>query len=656
MARQTQTARTNIYVGSENLKEEVGPPPRDEISNHHLGEELRLVGGLTERAIYTEDERCRTASIARRLVESSRGISGRPADGIDAFMREYDLTTEEGVILLCLAEALLRIPDQETADAFLADKLAGGDWRRHLGQADSVFVNASTWGLLLCGRVMKLKQRVGGDPLASISRLVARSGEAVVRRAVRKAVELLSEQFVMGRDVAGAIERSKVYQKKGYRISYDTLGEEAVSSGDAKTYFDRYMAALEAIGEDIGAFTKPYADALMERPSVSVKLSALHNKFVPGNEDQLIEELVPRVLELARAGRAFGLPITLDAEEQDRLDTTLQVFGAVFAAPELAHWNGLGIAVQAYSKRAIPVLRWLRKLALMHGKRIPLRLVKGAYWDNEIKWAQEQGLADYPVFTRKLHTDVSYLASMRFLFSDVSVFYPQIATHNAHSIAAAMTAAGHSDFEFQRLHGMGEAVYDSVLGNDGLGRSCRIYAPVGAHDVLLSYLVRRLLENGANTSFVNRLADRDAPISDMVMDPVARLEQEREQQTPVKMLVRPRDVFWPDRKNSIGVSFADPKARADLATDLQSAIAQEYEVGPIVSGKPQLDGERATWLLCPHNRDQRLGSVRPATLDDVEATLDAASKAAPEWDRLGGTERGKMLQLAADILSVIAHS
>lgn len=649
MATRTETARTSIFAGSETLVEDLGPPSRDEISSHHLGDEPRLVGGLTERAVYTEDERRRTASIARRLVENSRGAGGRPADGIDAFMREYDLTTEEGVILLCLAEALLRIPDQETADAFLADKLAGGDWRRHLGQADSVFVNASTWGLLLSGRVMKLKQRVGEDPLASISRLVARSGEGVVRRAVRKAVEVLSQQFVMGRDIAGAIDRVKTYAGKGYRVSYDMLGEEAVSSRDAKIYFDRYMAALEAIGEDTGAFTMPFADALMERPSVSVKLSTLHTKFAPGNESQLMDELVPRVLELARAGRAFGLPITFDAEEQDRLDTTLQIFGAVFADPELAHWNGLGIAVQAYSKRAIPTLRWLRKLALLHGKRLPVRLVKGAYWDNEIKWAQEQGLADYPVFTRKLHTDVSYLACMRFLFSDISVFYPQIATHNAHSVAAAMTAAGNLDFEYQRLHGMGEAIFDSVLGTEGLGRPCRIYAPVGSHDVLLSYLVRRLLENGANTSFVNRLADRDAPISQMVMDPVARLEQEREQQTPVKMLVRPRDVFWPDRKNATGVSFADPKTRADLVAGLEGAIADEHQVGPIISGKTHLEGARTTWMLCPHNRDQRLGSVRAANLDDVETALAAATNAASEWNRLGGTERAKMLHLAADL-------
>lgn len=650
MASQTQPAQTTVFVGETVPSEDVGPPPRDEISSHHLVDEMRLVGGLTERAIYTEDERRRTAAIARRLVENSRGAAGRSADGIDAFMREYDLTTEEGVILLCLAEALLRIPDTETADAFLADKLASGNWRSHLGQADSVFVNASTWGLLLSGRVMKLKQRVGDDPLASLSRLVARSGEGVVRRAVRKAVELLSDQFVMGRDIDGAIARAKAYQNKGYRISFDMLGEEAVSSRDAATYFDRYMTAVESIGEDAGPFTMSFADALMERPSLSVKLSALHSKFTPGNEDQLTAELVPRVLDIARAGRAFGLPITLDAEEQDRLDPTLQVFASVFADPELAHWNGLGIAVQAYSKRAIPVLRWLRKLAQAEGKRIPVRLVKGAYWDNEIKWAQEQGLADYPVFTRKLHTDVSYLAAMRFLFADASAFFPQIATHNAHSIAAAMTAAGHADFEYQRLHGMGEAMYNSVLGNDGLGRACRVYAPVGEHEVLLSYLVRRLLENGANTSFVNRLADREAPLSDVVMDPVARLEQERESQTPVKMLVRPRDVFWPDRKNSTGVSFADPKTRADLHAALEAAIEHEFEVGPIVSGKTCLDtGTRTRWMHCPHNRGERLGSVCSAKSDDIAASLKAASKAAQDWDRFGATERAKILQLASDI-------
>ena len=624
-------------------------PSRGEISSHHLKDETRLVGGLNERAVYTEDERRRTASVARRLVESSRGVGGKSSGGIDAFMREYGLSTDEGVILLCLAEALLRIPDQETADAFLADKLAGGDWQSHLGHSDSLFVNASTWGLLLSGRVMKLKQQIGEDPLAAISRLVTRSGEAVVRRAVRKAVELLSEQFVMGRDIEDAIERTKAFQSKGYRVSFDMLGEEAVSVCDAENYFARYVTALQAIGDATGPFDMPFADALLSRPSISVKLSALHPRFAPGQEERLSVELVPKVLELARTARGLGLAVTLDAEEQDRLDVTLDVFAAVFADPELAHWNGLGLAVQAYSKRAIPVLRWLRKLAFQHGKRIPVRLVKGAYWDSEIKAAQEQGLSDYPVFTRKLHTDVSYLACMRFLFADVSVFYPQIATHNAHSVAAAMTAAGNTDFEYQRLHGMGDALFDSVLGNDGLGRPCRIYAPVGAHDVLLSYLVRRLLENGANTSFVNRLADLESPISQMVMDPVERLEKEREDQTPVKMLVRPRDIFWPDRKNSTGVSFADPKIRGELLADLEAAISSEHDVGPIVSGKMQLEGLRSSWLLCPHDRSQRLGAVKTAGTDEIEAAIVSAEKAALAWDQVGGTERSKILQLAADL-------
>lgn len=649
MARETGQARVSVFAGEDVLEDTAGLPPRDEISRYHLSDETRLVGGLTERAIYTEDERRRTAAITRRLIEHSRGDGAASAGGIDAFMREYGLSTEEGVILLCLAEALLRIPDQDTADAFLADKLSGGDWRRHLGASDSMFVNASTWGLMLSGRVMQLKQRVGEDPPAAMARLVARSGEGVVRRAVRKAVALLSDQFVMGRDIAAAIARAKAFEGKGYRLTYDMLGEEAVSVGGAELYFARYMSAIESIGEDAGAFTMPFADALLARPSLSVKLSSLHSRFRPGNEAQLRDELAPKLLELTRAARAFGLPVTLDAEEQDRLDATLEMFATVFADPELAHWNGLGLAVQAYSKRAIPVLRWLRKLALQHGKRIPVRLVKGAYWDNEIKWAQEQGLTDYPVFTRKLHTDASYLACMRFLFSDSHVFYPQIATHNAHNIAAAMTAAGNTDFEFQRLHGMGHGIYSALVGSENLAPACRIYAPVGAHDVLLSYLVRRLLENGANTSFVNRLADMDAPISQMVEDPVARLEEERAGHIQIKALVKPRDVFWPDRKNATGVSFADPVARDTLVGELNTALNDEFDVGSIISGKMP-DGElHSSWMTCPHNRDQRLGSVKSANLDHVEAAVVAAANAAYDWRRLSGTERSKVLQLTADL-------
>lgn len=649
MAHQTRQVRTSIYASDDVAVTEAGLPPRDEISRYFLMDESALVGGLTERAVYSEDQRRRTAAIGRHLVEYSRTVSSKSESGIDAFMREYGLTTDEGVILLCLAEALLRIPDQETADAFLADKLTGGNWRRHLGASDSLFVNASTWGLMLSGRVLKLRHGIDEDPPATIARLVARSGEAMVSRAVRKAVALLSEQFVLGRDIEAAITRGKSFEAQGYRLSYDMLGEEALSDRHGAEYFARYMTAVEAVGEAAGPFALPFADALMARPSISIKLSALHAKFLPGCEQQLHEELKPRLVELAKAAMAFGLPLTFDAEEQDRLDVTLEMFASVFTDPAFAHWNGLGLAVQAYSKRSIPVLRWLRKLALQYGKRIPVRLVKGAYWDFEIKAAQEQGLADYPVFTRKLHTDVSYLACMRFLFENGTLFYPQIATHNALNIATALTAAGTAEFEFQRLHGMGDGVYKAVTAAKEGALPCRIYAPVGAHDVLLSYLVRRLLENGANTSFVNRLSHSELSLAEMVEDPVERLERERASQTAVKALVKPRDVYWPDRKNSSGESYADPVVRDHVMSGITAELDTQFEIGPLCAAESKADVDREQILLCPHDRTERLGTVHLSGVADLQAVSNVAVKAGPEWDRLGGIERGKLLQLTADL-------
>ena len=501
-------------------------PPRDEIAAHHLIDETRLLDRLLERAVFSEDERRRSADIARRLVHSARASQDKHA-GVDAFMREYGLSSEEGVILMCIAEALLRIPDSETADELIAEKIAGGDWQRHLGHSDSLFVNASTWALLLTGRVVKLKSARGSNPIDAIKRLVARSGEPVIRQAVRQAVKVLGDQFVLGRTIKDALVRAQDYEDKGYLFSYDMLGEGARTQTDADAYFERYMTAIDAIGNAAGPFATMHVDALYRRPGLSVKLSALHPRFEPGKEHRLDEELTPRLLSLARAARSRGLSLTIDAEEQDRLDPALHHFAAAFTDPALDGWNGLGLAVQAYGKRAVPALRWLRRLAERTGKRIPVRLVKGAYWDSEIKWAQERALADYPVFTRKLNTDVSYLACVRLLLSDPKAFYPQFATHNAHALAATHVAGGPAVFEFQRLHGMGEAIYEGIIGEGGIGRPCRIYAPVGEHEELLAYLVRRLLENGANTSFVNRLADDEAPVADIIRDPVETAERER---------------------------------------------------------------------------------------------------------------------------------
>ena len=626
-------------------------PPRDEIAAFHLADEHRLVGGLIERAVYTSDERARIAQLARRLALAAR--DGRRAKGgVDAFMHEYGLTNDEGITLMCLAEALLRIPDVETIDALIAEKIGEGKWREHLGASPSTFVNASTWGLMLTGKVVKLKDARGGDPASLVKRMVARSGEPVIRQALRHAMKMMADQFVLGRTIEEALSRAASYEARGYRISYDMLGEEALTRAAADGYFDSYMSAIEAIGRRAGALDSRHRDALMARPGLSVKLSAIHPRFEPGKEQLLRAQLLPRIVELAKLVRDKGLTLTIDAEEQSRLDLTLGLFGEAFEDPALAHWEGFGLAVQAYSKRAIPALSWLKKLALRNGRRIPIRLVKGAYWDSEIKWAQQQGLADYPVFTRKLYTDVSYLAAMRMLLSDNNAFYPQFASHNAHTVASGLIAAGAMPFEFQRLHGMGGALYDEIVDQGKLNRPCRIYAPVGAHEELLAYLIRRLLENGANTSFVNRLANDAAPLAEIIRDPVetAELQRQSGQSLMAPALPLPPDIYLPQRKNAEALALEQPGVRAVLLAGIERELGQSFAVGPIVNGEQFAGGDEAALVRCPHDRRQRIGTVRAAGDDHIEAALAGAAAAAHRWDQLGGPARAEILERAAHMM------
>jgi RHH-type proline utilization regulon transcriptional repressor/proline dehydrogenase/delta 1-pyrroline-5-carboxylate dehydrogenase len=630
------------------MPEESPLPSRDEIAASFLADEDRLIAELRRSAAAPAQERARVAELAARLVTAARANRHRHG-GVDAFMHEYGLTSEEGIILMCLAEALLRIPDADTADALIAEKIGEGRWEKHLGASDSWFVNASTFGLMLTGRVVRLGEDKGTGPAATLKRLIARSGEPIIRQAVRQAMRILGDNFVLGRTIEKALDRAEEYEAQGYRFSFDMLGERAKTAADAERYLDRYRSAIEAIGKRAGP---PPADGagLMARPSISVKLSAIHPRFDPGKETVLHAELLPRVVELAAAARMRGLGLTIDAEEQDRLDMTLGLFGAAFRDEKLEGWPGLGLAVQGYGKRALPVLRWLAALAVDAGRQIPVRLVKGAYWDSEIKWAQERGLADYPVFTRKAHTDVSYLAAMRLLLANGRAFFPQFATHNAHTIAAVYEAAGDAPFEFQRLHGMGEALYVEVVGEGRLlgggGRPCRIYAPVGPHEDLVAYLVRRLLENGANTSFVNRLADEAAPVEEMVRDPHEMVELER--QRKVRRLPRPPDIYLPARRNSAGLALTEPSVRAPLVREIEGELARPIAACPIVSGRERTGGA-AEPVLSPHDHRIEVGTVRWAEAGDVEAALAAAQRAAGEWDRLGGPARAAILDKAADL-------
>jgi RHH-type proline utilization regulon transcriptional repressor/proline dehydrogenase/delta 1-pyrroline-5-carboxylate dehydrogenase len=606
--------------------------------------------GFLERAAFTDGERTRVAALATRLVEAVRANRDKHG-GVDAFMHEYGLSSEEGVILMCLAEALLRIPDADTADKLIAEKIGSGQWEKHLGRSDSLFVNASTFGLMLTGKVVRLGRDRGSGPGAVLKRLVSRSGEPVIRQALRRAMRVLGDSFVLGRTIEEALARAAPLEAKGYRFSFDMLGERARTETDAERYFGRYMAAIDAVGR-----AHPTASALLPhelpaRPSISVKLSALHPRFDPGKDARLAAELEPRLVELAVAARERGVGVTVDAEEQDRLETTLDLFAAAFRAPALAGWPGLGLAVQAYGKRAMPVLRWLRRLAADEHKAIPVRLVKGAYWDSEIKWAQERGLSDYPVLTRKSHTDVSWLACMRLLISEPEAFIPQLATHNALSVAAACVAARSTrDLELQRLHGMGEALYEEVVEADGRpGAACRIYAPVGPHEDLVAYLVRRLLENGANTSFVHRLADEAAPIADIIRDPVATTEVELAGDAPLRRLPRPADIYQPERRNSAGLALDQPEVREALLADIGRALESPLAAVPLIDGEAEAAAGDGAAVLSPHDRHQRIGTAHAADADEIERAIAGAEQAAHAWDRLGGPARAAILEAAADL-------
>jgi RHH-type proline utilization regulon transcriptional repressor/proline dehydrogenase/delta 1-pyrroline-5-carboxylate dehydrogenase len=547
------------------------------------------------------------ALVARAMAEqfvTALRATHRP-NGVEALMREYALSSTEGIALMCLAEAVLRIPDSETRDALIRDKLGGGDWRAHLGRSPSLFANAATWGLMISGRLLDAAPQAA---LAQASvNVLSRGGEPLIRKAVDLAMRLLGERFVLGRTIGEALARAATMEAKGFKYSYDMLGEAALTRDDAARYFASYEAAISAIG----AAAK--GDALYERPGISVKLSALHPRYTRAQRGRVLAELQPRLIRLATLARAQNIGLNIDAEEADRLDLSLDLLEALCLHPSLVGWDGLGFVVQAYQKRAPFVIDHIIALARRSGHRLMLRLVKGAYWDAEIKRGQGEGV-DFPVFTRKAHTDVSYLACARKLLAAGGSVYPQFATHNALTIAsaAAMAEDYPSQYEFQCLHGMGEALYEAARPN--LSAPCRIYAPVGTHETLLAYLVRRLLENGANTSFVNRLGDVSAPLEELLADPVAQVSAREPIGGAHDKIAPPTKLFAPARENSRGFDFSDEQALRNLAEELTLA-------------PPPF-------------------AVPAATADDIEQALRDAERL-PSWPV---QERRAALQKAADLL------
>jgi RHH-type proline utilization regulon transcriptional repressor/proline dehydrogenase/delta 1-pyrroline-5-carboxylate dehydrogenase len=617
------------------------PPPeplRATLRAAYRMDETAAVERILDAAAMSADAVARIGQRAHGLVaEARRRRLGK--GGIDALLHEYALSTPEGVALMCLAEALLRIPDAATVDRLIRDKLAPPDWASHLGRSDSVLVNASTWALMLTGRLMS-NAPGEGDLAAALRRLLARSGEPVVRQAVTAAMRILARQFVMGRTIEEALDRARAAERGGYRHSFDMLGEAARTMADAGRYFRSYEAAIAAIGASVAGRD------VFAAPGISVKLSALHPRYEEAQRGRMLRELLPALKALALRASGAGIGFTVDAEEAERLDQSLDLIAALAVDPDLAGWNGLGLAVQAYQKRALPLLDWLAALARRSDRRLMLRLVKGAYWDSEIKRSQERGLEGYPVFTRKLATDVSYLACVKRLIAAPDAFFPQFATHNAHTLAAVLELAGErGDYEFQRLHGMGEALYEQVVGTDRLGRPCRVYAPVGSHEDLLAYLVRRLLENGANTSFVNRLVDEKSEISEIVADPIARLAALSAKPHP--RIPLPRDLYGAERRNARGLDLSDPARLERLAQEMSQAPAP-WRAAPIIGGEERAGSARA--VLDPADRGRGLGDVVEAPPEQVEETLARAASAAPDWDATPAAERSAALERAGDLL------
>src|SRR6188474_1640212 len=546
------------------------------ITDRYLADEPTVVAELAELAALPPAQSARVRREAAALVEAIRRRQ-QDASGVDALLRAYDLSSGEGIVLMCLAEALLRIPDADTADRLIADKLGSADWQAHLGKSESLFVNASTWALLLTGRIVRPAE-LDEAPASFFSRLVERVGEPVVRAALRQAMRILGSQFVMGETIESALRRAA--EAPQFNYSFDMLGEAALTAADAERYFAAYGAAIEAIGR-IGT----RGASLLDVPSISVKLSALCPRFEVPQAARAVREVTSKLAGLAVAAHTAGIGLTVDAEEADRLELSLAVFADVFRDSRLKRYAGFGLAVQAYQKRAMPVLEWLADLARGAGRAIPVRLVKGAYWDSEIKRAQEQGLDDYPVFTRKCNTDVSYLACAKALLAQHEPLYPQFATHNAHTVAWLLEVGAGRPFELQRLHGMGEELYGELNERQG-GHRARVYAPVGSHEHLLPYLVRRLLENGANTSFVNRLVQAEAGIGEIVADPVevtsALGAAVRHPRIPL-----PHALFAPGRENSHGTNLASSRDLGALATALAVTTAGGWRA------RPRIDGEDA---------------------------------------------------------------
>ena len=600
--------------------------------------EKDCVLALCEAASLPADAQAKVEAAALQLVSNVRARRTR-SSGVDALMREFSLSSDEGVALMCLAEALLRIPDAATRDALIRDKIGGGDWQAHLGRSPSLFVNAASWGLVLTGKLVSTHSQ---DSLGSaLARLVSKGGEPVIRRAVDLAMRMLGRQFVTGETIEAAISNGAPNTKRGYRYSYDMLGEAALTAADAQRYLKAYEHAIDVIG----ASQSEGQAGVRLGPGISIKLSALHPRYQRAQRQRVMTELLPIVRALAVRARALDIGLNIDAEESERLDLSLDLLQALAEDPALDAWGGLGFVIQAYSKRAPAVIDFVAALARDNQRRVMVRLVKGAYWDSEIKRAQIEGQSDYPVYTRKAHTDVAYQACARRLLENADVIYPQFATHNAYTLAWVREAArtlgvSEEDYEFQCLHGMGETLYDQVV--DGkLPLACRIYAPVGSHETLLAYLVRRLLENGANSSFVNRIVDESVPVGALAEDPVRQTLADQGAMHP--RIALPGAIYGATRRNSKGFDMASEIALGDIEAELNAYATSQWQARPAVRATAPASQD----VLNPADQADVVGQVESADRDAVTMAVTRAVASSRGWAQLSGSVRAQILEQCA---------
>ncbi|KZL09436.1 Bifunctional protein PutA [Pseudovibrio axinellae] len=610
---------------------------RDKIRDNYLPDEKQVVQELISSLQMDEAARERASRGAADLIQDLRANTSPTI--MESFLGEYGLSTQEGIALMCLAEALLRVPDAQTIDALIADKITPSAWGEHLGRSSSTLINASTWALLLTGKVLAPDDQ---GLVGTIRGVVKRMGEPVVRTAVAQAMKELGRQFVLGRTIREAMRNARVEEGNGFTYSYDMLGEAACTDADAKRYHLSYSKAITALSSNCKHHS------IRENPGISVKLSALHPRYEFAKRERVMKELVPRTLSLIMLAKSSNMGFNIDAEEADRLDISLDVIEALLADPATEGWDGFGVVVQAFGPRATHVIDWLYAVAQKYDRKIMVRLVKGAYWDTEIKRAQTLGIEGYPVFTRKVSTDLSFTVCAEKLLAMTDRIYPQFATHNAHSVATILELAKNlplNSYEFQRLHGMGEALHERTMKKHG--SNCRIYAPVGAHKDLLAYLVRRLLENGANSSFVHQIRDESVSPKAIAQDPLMHIEAYGEQISNAKIALPPA-LYGSGRKNAKGWDLTDPKQETQYVESMKSFLTTKWEGHPVIAASVK----NATAIAVKNPADLRdtVGHVATATPEQIEAALTAAHAGCKEWTEKNAQDRAVVLRKAADLL------